>query len=291
MEIPSYLLAFSRLARVQCAWWGHRVDGSTVDRLLAGLGHGAEMMPRSTPEQLVGFSHVNTAPFHPQHGVPVNRTDLVPIRAASIVLGRLFKVHALFDDILLDLLASDPSGSVLLVGEPQEPLTIKTYQRIQRRGLQRNLKTDRINFIDYWAYMGALATARVVLDTHPYGGCLTALDALSNGVPLVVLPGPAERGRHAASIYQQMGVSDFVAANASDYVRIAARQGTDDNTRGRERIRASYLGPRHSRRGRRGGGDQAFLRPRGGSMIKLAASASTRRSACRWHAEKTSRSG
>jgi predicted O-linked N-acetylglucosamine transferase (SPINDLY family) len=129
------------------------------------------------------------------------------------------------------------------VGEPQEPLTIKTYERIQRRGVQRNLKTDRINFIDYWAYMGALATARVVLDTHPYGGCLTALDALSNGVPLVVLPGPAERGRHAASIYQQMGVSDFVAANQSDYVDIAVRLGTDDayHEEAVKRIRASYL--------------------------------------------------
>ena len=160
------------------------------------------------------------------------------------MLGRLFKVHALFDDILLDLLESDPTGSVLLVGEPQEPLTIKTYQRIQRRGLERNLKTDRIHFIDYWAYMGALATARVVLDTHPYGGCLTALDALSNGVPLVVLPGPAERGRHAASIYQQMGVLDFVAANQSDYVSIAVRLGTDDEANHEEavaRIRASYL--------------------------------------------------
>ena len=113
-------------------------------------------------EQLVRFSHVNTAPFHPQRGTPVNRTELLvndPGGAIYLVLGRLFKVHALFDDILLDLLASDPTGSVLLVGEPQEPLTIKTYERIQRRGLERNLKTDRINFIDYWAYMGALATA------------------------------------------------------------------------------------------------------------------------------------
>ncbi|CAH0380015.1 unnamed protein product [Pelagomonas calceolata] len=247
MEIPSYLLAFSRLARVQCAWWGHPVSTGlpSIDYWL-GLDTERDDAFQEYSEQLVRFSHVNTAPFHPQRGTPVNRTDLVskdPGGAIYLVLGRLFKVHALFDDMLLDLLERDRTGVVLLVGEPQEPLTIKTYQRIQRRGLERNLKTDRIHFIDYWAYMGALATARVVLDTHPYGGCLTALDALSNGVPLVVLPGPAERGRHAASIYQQMGVSDFVAANQSDYVSIAARLGTDDayHEAAVARIRASYL--------------------------------------------------
>ena len=53
----------------------------------------------------------------------------------------------------------------------------------------------------------------------------------------------AERGRHAASIYQQMGVSDFVAANQSDYVSIAVRLGTDDeyHEAAVARIRASYL--------------------------------------------------
>lgn len=62
-----------------------------------------------------------------------------------------------------------------------------------------------------------MSNADVVLDTYPYGGCLTALDALSNGVPIVVLPGPMERGRHAMSIYRQMGVMDFVADTADDY--------------------------------------------------------------------------
>ena len=249
MEVPSYLLAFSRLARVQCAWWGHPVSTGlpSIDYWL-GLDTERDGAFQEYSEQLVRFSHVNTAPFHPQQGTPPNRSEIVDVErdpggALYMVLGRLFKVHAIFDDILLDLLHRDPTGVVVLVGEPQEPLTMKTYERIRGRAAFRGLSANRVAFVDYWTYMGALASARVVLDTHPYGGCLTALDALSNGVPLVVLPGPAERGRHAASIYEQMGVLDFVASNSSEYVDIAVRLGTDDahHAAAVARIRSSYM--------------------------------------------------
>ena len=55
-----------------------------------------------------------------------------------------------------------------------------------------------------------------------------ALDALSNSVPLVTLPSELWRGRHAASIYAQMALTDWVAADANDFVRLATTLGTDD---------------------------------------------------------------
>ena len=153
-----------------------------------------------------------------------------PGGSVYLLLGRLFKVHAIFDDVLLALLERDPTGVVAFIAEPQEPLTALAWGRLDARAAatDRSDLMDRVRPVDYWNYANVLSNARVILDTHPYGGCLTALDALSNGVPLVVLPGPSERGRHAASIYKQMGLEDFVASNAEEYVEVAARLGTDD---------------------------------------------------------------
>ena len=43
------------------------------------------------------------------------------------------------------------------------------------------------------------APAVAVLDTYPYGGCLTALEALSHSVPIITMPAPYLRGRFTAA--------------------------------------------------------------------------------------------
>ncbi|EGB10308.1 hypothetical protein AURANDRAFT_62811 [Aureococcus anophagefferens] len=198
-------------------------------------------------EQLVRASWVNTAPFQIKALERQPRGDLLerdPGGALYLILGRLFKVHALFDDILLDVLEADPTGVVAVVSEPQRQLTSLMFRRLRASAGARNRAhlLERLRVVDYWNYVNALSNARVALDTYPYGGCLTALDALSNGVPLVVLPGPLERGRHAMSIYGQMNLTDFVARDAADYVRLAVALATDDDVHARAvgEIRAKY---------------------------------------------------
>eukprot|EP01034_Spumella_vulgaris_P025745 gene25745-32234_t len=64
----------------------------------------------------------------------------------------------------------------------------------------------------------------VVLDTYPYGGCLTAHDALFNGVPLVTLPAEEfVRGRYALALYEQMEHTSLIAQNSTQYVELAVR--------------------------------------------------------------------
>ena len=53
---------------------------------------------------------------------------------------------------------------------------------------------------------------------------------------------PAARGRHAASIYKQMGLADLVRDDAAAYVDAAVRLGVDDAHHARTvaTIRAVY---------------------------------------------------
>ncbi|KAJ8606758.1 hypothetical protein CTAYLR_009570 [Chrysophaeum taylorii] len=267
MEPWSYLLSFGRLARVQCAWWGHPVTTGleTVDFYLS-LDTEPDEAKDHYAEQVVRMDFVNTAPFVPVLDLEERLGDaLVPRRevfgvddavVVYLVLGRLFKLHPAFDDIILDLLEQHETSVVAFVAEPQRPLTAAFWRRLEARFVslefqqqqqQQQQLGDRVRVVDYWHYVQALARADVVLDTYPYGGCLTALDALSNSKPFVTLPGPLERGRFAMSIYRQMNLTDFVAATPADFVRIAANLGKNPEARRSAAVRIQRAYPRAHR--------------------------------------------
>ncbi|KAJ1449155.1 hypothetical protein M885DRAFT_113548 [Pelagophyceae sp. CCMP2097] len=257
MEASTYFLAFARLARVQCVWWGHPTTTGleTVDYYLS-LDTEVSDADSMYDEQLVRLEHVNTAPFVEadlwRDSSPKHISDFLPLEDDArlyVVLGRLFKLHPLFDDILVDLLSRDTEGVVVLIGEPQRALNSRLWSRVsgavKRAVADADLKDSvlrRIVFVDYWNYLHVLANAAVVLDTFPYGGCLTALDSLSNGVPLITLPSQFERGRFAMSIYQQMNFTQLVARDEAHFVELAVTVANDSRLREEtvQRLRRHY---------------------------------------------------
>ena len=72
-----------------------------------------------------------------------------------------------------------------------------------------------------------LSMADVVLDTWPWSGWTTTLQALAAHVPVITLPGHDARSRFALGCYRKLNVSEFVARDVDEYVRIAFRAATD----------------------------------------------------------------
>lgn len=71
------------------------------------------------------------------------------------------------------------------------------------------------------AFMAEYSRMDIALDTVPYNGGTTTCDALWMGVPVVTLPGGRFCSRMGASVLKTVGLDDFVAADADDYVRLA----------------------------------------------------------------------
>ena len=61
----------------------------------------------------------------------------------------------------------------------------------------------------------------IALDTFPYHGTTTTLEALWMGVPVVTLAGGWHASRVGVSINVRAKCDEFVAANESDFVKIA----------------------------------------------------------------------
>ncbi len=81
----------------------------------------------------------------------------------------------------------------------------------------------------------------IALDTWPYSGGATTLEALWMGCPVVTRPDERFASRHSYSFLSVLGLQDLIAGEPADYVRIACNLASD--TRALENLR-SALRPR-----------------------------------------------
>jgi predicted O-linked N-acetylglucosamine transferase (SPINDLY family) len=75
----------------------------------------------------------------------------------------------------------------------------------------------------------------IALDTFPYHGTTTTCEALFMGVPVVTLAGQTHASRVGASLLNQIGATDLIAATPDDYVRVASQLAQDPDELARKR--------------------------------------------------------
>lgn len=95
---------------------------------------------------------------------------------------------------------------------------------------------DRVGFADYLPTSAQLSQGALLaryheidlaLDTFPYNGMSTTLDALWMGVPVVTLVGRRNLGRAGLSLLSNVGLDDFAANDVDAYVTKAVRASQD----------------------------------------------------------------
>jgi predicted O-linked N-acetylglucosamine transferase (SPINDLY family) len=77
--------------------------------------------------------------------------------------------------------------------------------------------------------MAEYADIDIALDPVPYNGGTTTLQAMWMGVPVIVKTGNHFVSRMGASFMSAAGLSEWVAENDADYLRIAIQMGKDRN--------------------------------------------------------------
>ena len=129
----------------------------------------------------------------------------------------------------------------ILLAMPGSRLQLLAKQGGHRRRFadefsRRGIDPTRIHFADYLPAAPGLSQGALLaryheidlaLDTFPYGGMTTTLDALWMGVPVVSLVGQRNLGRAGLSILSNVGLADFAAASVDAYVESAVRTAQD----------------------------------------------------------------
>ncbi len=96
---------------------------------------------------------------------------------------------------------------------------------------------------DYASYMELLEHAHFAIDSLPFGGYNTAIDAIFLGQPLLAYRGKRFYNRGAASLLCRIGLDELVADTTAAYVDTLARLIDDQDYRWRltEKVRAADL--------------------------------------------------
>ena len=89
------------------------------------------------------------------------------------------------------------------------------------RGVEGRRIYPRCGAPSHAGVLGEYAEVDVALDPFPFSGCLTTLEALWMGVPVVTLPQSRPSSRQSFAFLNVLGRTEWIARDADDYVRIA----------------------------------------------------------------------
>jgi predicted O-linked N-acetylglucosamine transferase (SPINDLY family) len=158
-----------------------------------------------------------------------------PLPAMSrgyVTFGSLNPIAAIQDPVVRSwaaILRALPTTRLIIESE----LTFDDGGRrldIERVFEDEGVEADRVEFrgADERAEpLTAYQEIDIALDPFPYSGGMSALDALSMGVPVVTWAGRTVSSRLAASSLAGLGLTDLIAARRSDYVDVAIGMARD----------------------------------------------------------------
>jgi len=143
------------------------------------------------------------------------------------------------------VLSEVPDSRLLILGSKSKAAQERIVGLFAQRSVGDRVEAlPRMPNAEYYAAYNRIDLA---LDPFPYNGGVTTCDALWMGAPVLTLTGSTYAGRQGADILNAIGLPEFAANSADEFVEMAKRVAADrDRLREvravlRERLRASPI--------------------------------------------------
>jgi predicted O-linked N-acetylglucosamine transferase (SPINDLY family) len=125
------------------------------------------------------------------------------------------------------LLQSVPGSRFVVVGVAAGSTQAALLETLTQAGVAAE-RVSLHGVVPFEKYHELMRTVDIALAPFPYNGTTTMLDCLWNGVPVVAMQGGETfYSRMACSILGELGLSELIAADSDEYIRIAAELAPD----------------------------------------------------------------
>lgn len=220
-----------RIAPIQMTWLGYpstsglsTMDYRITDRITDPVGLDDEYYSESLLRLNNGFFCYEPLATAPEV-TPSKREN--GIRFGSF--NNLAKVSATTLDCWASALRKTPDSTLLMKRHQLKYEQVREFfwSELEKRGVDRSRvflepATQRIE--DHLARYNDIDIA---LDTSPYNGSATILEALWMGVPVVSLKTQRHAGRISATILHRLGLSNLSVDSIDEFGTVAAKQSSD----------------------------------------------------------------
>jgi len=133
----------------------------------------------------------------------------------------------------LNILKAVPNSYFLIKSHQSQIELLKDF--FTQLADEEGISCDRLRFLpdapSEAVHRANLGIADVILDTYPYNGATTTLEALWMGVPIVTRVGQQFAARNSYTMLMNAGVTAGIAWSGEEYVEWGIRLGTDAKLR------------------------------------------------------------
>ena len=252
MNNVTYLLGAMRLAPVQAVLVGHGTTTglTTIDYYVSG-DHEPKNAQEHYTEHVVRLPNAGVAQLPPQQSErTLTRAEFgVPEDAVLLIsCANGLKHVAERDQLLADILVKAPNAHILLKPFMSPSLADGKFNKRLAAVMDKAGVSDRLHIIPPLPHSGDLMAliklADVQLDTYPYGGWTTNLEALYYHLPIVTQAGDLARNRWGMGLLGAMGITEGIAHDEAEYVDWAVRFAQDAELRQRVVARITEQAPK-----------------------------------------------
>ena len=225
-----YYLAYSRLAPIQINTWGHSETSGidTIDYYFSSKYYEIPDAQKFYSEKLVCLDSLCTYyyslklyDFYLNLDKTTQNDNLLYFNLPSNcniygIFQTVFKYEYNIIEIIKNILYQDPKAIIIIL----------TYNKIEEaflNFLNNNLSyhINRVRILKRYKlekYCKLIKCVDVILDSYPFGGCNTSLQAFSLGKVVVTLPGDKLSSRFTYGFYQKMDITEPICTSIKDYV-------------------------------------------------------------------------
>jgi predicted O-linked N-acetylglucosamine transferase (SPINDLY family) len=219
-------------APIQVSWLGWDATGMhSIDYFIADPYVLPEMAQADYPETIVRLPETYIAVEGFEVGVPTlhrSQFDLPADAVLFMTAQRGYKRHPAMMQLQLQILQQVPNSYLLIKGLADQVVIQKAFGDL---ATAMGVSHDRLIFLPIVEseeiHRANLAIADVILDTYPYNGATTTLEALWMERPLVTRVGEQFAARNSYTMLKNVGVEAGIAWTDAEYVEWGVRLGTD----------------------------------------------------------------